>query len=84
MGVLFASVFIVMFLFLYCLLFRLESCNSETLKNFAGGQEVADDVCQQAPEQAELGGDRPRQSVLRRSLPLPSCWPPRRILCPTA
>lgn len=60
------------------------STSIQTSISCSGGEEVADDVRQQAPEQAELGGDRPRQPVLRRRLPLPSCRPPRRLLRPAS
>ncbi len=47
-----------------------------------GGEEITDDVCKQTPEQAEPGGDWPRQPVLRRRLPLPPRRSPRRVLRP--
>ena len=37
-----------------------------------GCEEISGHVCEQAPEQVELGGQRPRHPVCRRSLSLPS------------
>ena len=37
-----------------------------------GGEEISGDVCEQALEQVELGGQRSRHPVCRRSLSLPT------------
>jgi hypothetical protein len=65
-----------------CLL-GLAIINALTLLSFLGCEEVPGDVCEQAPEQDQPGGVRPRHSVCGRRLPLSPHWAARGILCAT-